>query len=229
MERLHDSTWSAPGTVAGFVDSPPNETLMAFAARERARGAASAVDVGCGAGRNLVPLARAGWTIVGVDLSRPMLDAASHRLEAEDLSRRASLLLAPMAALPVANRTIDLVIAHGIWNLARSSSEFRAGVREAARVARKGAALFVFTFSRRTLPTSARPVEGESFVFTGFSGEPQCFLTEEQLVAELAAAHFVPDDAVPITEHNVRRAGSFRTGQTPVIFEGSFRFTGDLR
>lgn len=229
MDPLKGSNWSAAGTVAGFADSPPNETLMRFAARERVRGGSCAVDVGCGAGRNLVPLARAGWTIVGVDLSRPMLDAAAARVAAENLSRQVYLSLAPMHALPVASRTIDLVIAHGIWNLARSGAEFRAAVREAARVARKDAGLFVFTFSRRTLPASAQPVDGEAFVFTGFSGEPQCFLTEEQLVSELAAAHFRLDDGVPLTEHNGPRPGSIRSGNVPVIFETAFRFTGGER
>ena len=223
MDPLRGSNWSAPGTVAGFADSPPNETLMAFAAQERARGARRAVDVGCGAGRNLVPLARDGWTVVGVDLSRPMIEAAAERVAIEQLSRSVCLSLAPMQALPVASGTADLVIAHGIWNLARSGAEFRAAVHEAARVARKGAALFVFTFSRRTLPDSARPVDGESFVFTEFSGQPQCFLTAEQLVAELAVAHFALDSAVPLTEHNAPRPGSIRTGHVPVIFEAAFR------
>ena len=226
MDPLKASAWSAAGTVAGFADSPPNDTLLRFAARERLRGATRAIDVGCGAGRNLVPLARNGWTVVGVDLSLPMIEAAAQRVAGERLSRQVSLSLAPMHALPVVSRTIDLVVAHGIWNLARSSAEFHAAVREAARVARTGAGLFVFTFSRRTLPASARPVDGESFVFTGFSGEPQCFLTEEQLVSELAAAHFRLDAGVPLTEHNVPRPRSIRPGNVPVIFEAAFRFTG---
>jgi hypothetical protein len=36
----------------------------------------------------------------------------------------------------------------------------------------------------------AEPVAGEAFVFTQFSGQPQCFLTEEQLQQELRAAGF---------------------------------------
>ena len=92
-----------------------------------------------------------------------------------------------MDQLPMASESFDFIVAHGNWNLARSSSEFRAAIREAARVARPGCALFVFTFSRHTLPPEALPIANESFVFTQFSGQPQCFLTEEQLVTELAA------------------------------------------
>ncbi|HET7695205.1 MAG TPA: class I SAM-dependent methyltransferase [Vicinamibacterales bacterium] len=229
MDPLKGSNWSSPGTVAGFADSPPNQTLMSYAAAERRRGASTAVDLGCGAGRNLVPLAQQGWSIVGIDLSRPMIDAAGERVAADGLSARVQLAVAPMDALPVASGCADLVIAHGIWNLARSAAEFRRGLREAARVVRPGAALFVFTFSRRTLPEPARPVTGEAFVFTGFSGEPQCFLTAEELVSELAAAGFVPDAAVPLTEHNAPRPGSLRTGNVPVIFEAAFRFAGGTR
>jgi len=142
------------------------------------------------------------------------------------MSSRVQLALAPMDALPTGSHSIDLIVAHGIWNLARSGDEFRRAVREAARVARPAAGLFVFTFSRRTLAERARPVAGETFVYTPSSGQPQVFLTAEQLVLELGAAGFVPDPAVPLTEHNVPPPGSLRTTGGPVIYEAAFRFTG---
>jgi hypothetical protein len=79
-----------------------------------------------------------------------------------------------------------------------AAREVRRPIAEAARVARPGAGLFVFTFSRATLAADDRPVPGEPFVFTQFAGEPQCFLTEAELVDELL------------------RGG-------PVIYEGTFR------
>jgi hypothetical protein len=115
------------------------------------------------------------------------------------------------------------VIAHGIWNLAPSSAMFRRAVHEAARVAKAGAALFVFTFSRNTLLPEATPIAGEPFVFTDFSGEPQCFLTADQLVGELAAAGFEPDPALALAELN-RLAGP-RQGGPPVIYQAGFRRT----
>ena len=197
IDPLHGSSWSAPGTVAGFAQSAPNATLMRFAAGERARGAERALDLGCGAGRNAVPLASLGLNVVGLDLSGPMLDAAAGRARAECPVGRLNLVMAPMEHLPLRSNSVDLVVAHGIWNLARSTAQFRTAVREAARVARSGAGLFVFTFSRTTLPDRLEPVPGESFVFTEFSGEPQCFLTREQLIEELAGAGFSPEGSVP--------------------------------
>jgi ubiquinone/menaquinone biosynthesis C-methylase UbiE len=169
--------------------------------------------------------------VFGLDLSRPMLDAARLRASAAGVDNRVELAMAAMDRLPAATASVDVVVAHGIWNLARSGSQFRAAVREAARVARPGAALFLFTFSRHTFPADARPIDVETFVFTQFSGEPQCFLTTAQLVAELADAGFEPHPAVPLTELNRPRAGALSVGRVPVIYQAAFRRTpagGDI-
>jgi SAM-dependent methyltransferase len=218
------SPWNAPATVAGFVQSAPNAILVRWAERERRRAeGAWALDLGCGAARNALPLAELGWNVLGLDLSWNMLAAAAPRAR-EEAAGRLRLVQAPMDAIPARGRSVDLVVAHGIWNLARSAAEFRRAVREAARVARPGAGLFVFTFSRATLPPDTAPVAGEPFVFTQFSGEPQCFLTDAQLVAEMGAAGFNPDAAVPLTEYNRRREGALLRPTAPVIWEAAFRY-----
>ena len=152
-----------------------------------------------------------------------MLEAAAKRARDEGVSDHVRLILAPMDQIPLGDGTCDLIVAHGIWNLARSAAEFRRGVAEAARVAHPGTALFVFTFSRHTLPEEAEPVSGEPFVFTQFSGQPQCFLTEAQLIDELGAVGFAPDAGVPLSEYNRPQPGTLRGG-APVIYEALFRY-----
>jgi SAM-dependent methyltransferase len=227
-DPLAGSPWSTPGTVAGFVQSPPNEALLQAAAAEW-KDRSRLLDIGCGAGRNTVPLARAGWDIFGVDLSLPMVMTARSRLAAGQLLDRARVLLAPMDRLPFAAASFDFIVAHGIWNLARTSGEFGRAVDEAARVARPGCALFLFTFSRHTLTPEAQPAPGESFVFTQFSGQPQCFLTEEQIVSELHARGFTPDARLPLRELNRLPKGALHTSTAPVIYEGVFRYDASAR
>ena len=223
-DPLAGSPWSTPGTVAGFAQSAPNETLLRFAKAEGNHARKRLLDIGCGAGRNAVPLARLGWSAIGVDLSLPMIVAAAARVRDEHLENHLRLALASMHELPFAAGSFDLIVAHGIWNLARSGSEFRRALAEAARVARRPSALFVFTFSRNALPQDAQPVVNESFVFTQFSGQPQCFLTAQQLATELAAVGFVRDRSTTLRELNLPPPGALYSG-APVIYEGIFRLT----
>jgi SAM-dependent methyltransferase len=239
MSSTMNSPWSAPSVVAGFARSSPNEILMRFAAAELERlgrpprsRPARALDLGCGAGRNAVPLANLGWELVGLDNSLPMLAAAAARSGELAAGNRLHLAASGMDGIPLADASCDFVVAHGIWNLARSAAEFRRAVREAARVAVPGAGLFVFTFSRNTFADGVAPVAGEPFVFTQFSGAPQCFLTADQLVDELGEAGFAPDPAVPLTEYNRPAPGSRPVAggpappTRPVIYEAAFRRRG---
>ena len=225
MDPLAGSNWSSPGTVSGFARSAPNAVLMRFAELEAVRSPAGrALDLGCGAGRNAIPLASSGWDVIGLDLSWPMLVAASARGTEAGLGDRLAWALAPMDRIPLADRSVDLIIAHGIWNLASSAELFRRAVDEAARVARPGAGLFVFAFSRNTFPAGTEAVNGEPFVYTQFSGAPQCFLTDSQLVEEMARVGFTPDPAVSMTEYNRRGDTMTAVAGPPVIYEAAFRF-----
>jgi ubiquinone/menaquinone biosynthesis C-methylase UbiE len=143
-DPLAGSAWSSAQTVEGFARGRPNEVLLRYAAEERERRPHGVLlDIGCGAGRNAVPLAESGWRVLGTDLSWPMLVAAHSRSTALQPGRL-DVALAPMEPLPVRSRSVDLIVAHGIWNLARSSQQFRRAVHEAARVAKPVVRLHIF-------------------------------------------------------------------------------------
>ncbi len=59
------------------------------------------LELACGSGRLLVPLARAGYSVTGVDASGRMLELARRALEAEGLTSRCRLIQQDIgAALP---------------------------------------------------------------------------------------------------------------------------------
>ncbi|PKN56336.1 MAG: hypothetical protein CVU56_16570 [Deltaproteobacteria bacterium HGW-Deltaproteobacteria-14] len=221
--------WESPKAVAAFEGGRPNQVLVAFArAALEHGGGLEVLDVGCGAGRNAVPLAEMGYRVTGTDLSGPMIEGARRYAAASSAAERLRFLQEPMAQLPFEDASFDLVIAHGIWNLATTDAELRAAIAEAGRVARPGAGLFLFTFSRSTLPAATAPVAGQSYVYTEFNGEPACFLTEAEVLGELAAAGFSRRPEGPLTEYNRPDPdpGHAPTSMAPAIWEGMFLRAG---
>jgi SAM-dependent methyltransferase len=87
----------------------------------------SVLEVGVGTGRLAVPLMERGFEIVGVDLSRKMLDQG----RAKGLER---LVLGDVCRLPLRRKSIDAVLAVHVLHLIES---LRDVVAEAAAVARK--------------------------------------------------------------------------------------------
>lgn len=86
------------------------------------------LEICVGTGAIAKPLADAGHTVVGVDLSRPMLDIAATRLPG-------MLLHGDAAVLPLADRSVDAVVA--VWAV-HVVGDFDALVDEVRRVLRPG-------------------------------------------------------------------------------------------
>lgn len=72
-----------------------------FYIEEAERSAGPVLELGCGTGRVLLPIARTGIEIVGVDLSGNMLEVCKQRLqlEPEDVQARAELIRGDMSTI----------------------------------------------------------------------------------------------------------------------------------
>jgi SAM-dependent methyltransferase len=69
-----------------------------FFVQEAIESGGPVLEIGCGTGRILIPTARAGMGITGLDLSEPMMDVCRQRLEQEPdaVQARVELVLADM-------------------------------------------------------------------------------------------------------------------------------------
>jgi SAM-dependent methyltransferase len=104
-----------------------------------AREAVPALELGCGTGRLIIPLARAGADITGVDFSASMLAQASRRAKRLPVARRPALVRGDIRALPFASRSFGLVMAsYGMLQSLHSDRDLDLGLAEAARVLTPG-------------------------------------------------------------------------------------------
>jgi len=96
--------------------------------RELAQRAGGPVlEVMCGSGRLLLPLARAGLRLAGVDVSGSMLSLARHRLAAANLSERVQLLEADIRErAPRGPFGLAIVAINSFMHLANTGDQLRA-------------------------------------------------------------------------------------------------------
>ena len=71
------------------------------------------LELACGSGRLLLPLAREGYTLTGVDTSAAMLNIAQHALEKEGIAARCQLVQQDMCSLQLQEKYRLAMIALG--------------------------------------------------------------------------------------------------------------------
>jgi SAM-dependent methyltransferase len=103
------------------------------------------LEVGCGAGTDLVRFARGGAECYGVDLADSAIELARRNFEAQRL--RADLRVASGEALPFADEAFDLVYAHGV---VQYTAEDRRLVHECRRVLKRGSDAIFQVYNRRS-------------------------------------------------------------------------------
>jgi SAM-dependent methyltransferase len=76
-----------------------------------AAGGGPILELGCGTGRVLLPLARAGFEITGLDLSAEMLERCRAKLQAElpEVRERVRLLRADMTSFDLGHRLVAII------------------------------------------------------------------------------------------------------------------------
>ena len=137
--HIHDLevTTHPPGSAGFFADLEQYHFeklhhLPRLVPFDRYRGR-RVLEVGCGAGTDLVRFARNGAIATGVDLAPSSIALAKQNVALEGV--RANLIVADGETLPFADQSFDLVYAHGV---VQYTSDDRALVGECRRVLKPG-------------------------------------------------------------------------------------------
>ncbi len=108
-EPFWEAAYADPGASAF---GPPSDEILALV--DRLPAGARVLDLGCGDGRNALPLARAGFTVEAVDTSPSGIERLRRQAADEHLPIEATV---GNLESSVASGAYDLVIAHGVLHL----------------------------------------------------------------------------------------------------------------
>ncbi len=135
--------WHGWDTYAAFYDWENARTLgrrdVPFWRRLLTAEHARTLELGCGTGRLLVPMARAGVPMVGVDRSPEMLAHAVTRSRRLPRARRPALVRGDIRTLPFDDRSFGAVMApYGLLQSLLSESDLTMLLADVRRVLRPG-------------------------------------------------------------------------------------------
>jgi ubiquinone/menaquinone biosynthesis C-methylase UbiE len=121
---------------------------------------ARVLEIGCGPGRQTLPLVRLGMRSVGLDLSEGLLLIAQRELEAAGLATRADLIVSSAEAFPIADNDFDACVIYGSLHhfanpqivLAKAAAALRPGGHFYMLEPHKSPVRFIFEWLMRVRP-----------------------------------------------------------------------------
>ena len=135
------------------VDAPFALTLVAQCAAAATPGARHVLDVGCGAGNYTLKLLQhlPNLNVTLVDLSQPMLERATQRIQPVT-SGRITALQGDIRELELAPESIDIILAAAVLHHLRTDAEWQTVFSKLHRALRPGGSLWIFDLIESTIP-----------------------------------------------------------------------------
>jgi tellurite methyltransferase len=151
--------------------------------RGRLQPGCSVVDAGCGGGRNLIYLLKAGFDVYAVDADpqaiaavRAMASTLAPRLPADRFRTES------VEAMSFPDACADVVISSAVLHFARDEAQFEGMMAAMWRVLKPGGLLFARLASTIGIEDQVRPLGGRRFLLPDGS---ERYLVDEAILMEL--------------------------------------------
>jgi tellurite methyltransferase len=139
------------------------------------------LDAGCGSGRNLVYLLRAGYEISGVDPSPDAIDAVRELAsQVATHPERTSFRVETIEAMTFGDESADVVLSSAVLHFARDDAQFEAMLRAMWRVLANRGLFFCRLASTIGIEKLVRRLEGRRFALP--DGTERYLVDEDMLM-----------------------------------------------
>ncbi|QDU97774.1 class I SAM-dependent methyltransferase [Lignipirellula cremea] len=135
------------------IDSPLCMDLVAAAAAAATPQAHSVLDVGCGAGNYSLKLLQhlPGLEVTLIDLSQPMLDRATERVQAETTGK-VSAMQCDVRSFTAPDASFDVIVAASVLHHLRDDAEWEAVFQSFYRWLAPGGSLWIYDLVEHDQP-----------------------------------------------------------------------------
>ena len=139
--------WNNADTIEQFAQRPPDPYLKPILESIADRQSKSALDLGCGAGRNTELLLSYGFRTFACDINPGMLMETRRRILHKFNAGSPNLTLARMSELPYSDNSFDVVISNGVFHNATTEEELHTTFANTVRILRPGGVLLLSQFT----------------------------------------------------------------------------------
>lgn len=139
VRRGYDVAY-AKHELGGEAENPPAQEVIKFVEQYKDRLGSKILDVGSGAGRNLLYLARQGFEATGIDISKKGVELTKQQLQQEKL--KGSVVVGDIQKLPFDDTSFDSAISRRVLDY-NNTEGVVAKMQEIARVIKPDGIFFL--------------------------------------------------------------------------------------
>ncbi|WP_237144040.1 class I SAM-dependent methyltransferase [Pontibacter pamirensis] len=152
----------------------------------RIREGMTVFDAGCGAGRNIEYLLKAGVTVYGADISEEAIASVQQLAEqAKQERNHQNFVVSDLVNLPYSDGKFDVVLCSAVLHFAKDEQHFKSMVQELWRVLKPGGMFFSRFSTTIGMAGKLQQVSGRQYQMPH---GPVWFLADEALLREQAVS-----------------------------------------
>lgn len=130
FDQTRHRTWKE---CIDFIEKLPKESIVA--------------DVGCGNGRHLIPCAKKCKKVIGIDVSKKLLNIVKKKANAEKI-KNVTLIHADAASIPIDNESVDAAIYIAALHNIKGKNNRIKSLKEVKRILKKNGVAQISVWSR---------------------------------------------------------------------------------